>query len=144
VKGKFTLTELLTAVVVLAVIAAIALPMWRTHQLRLRRDDAAEALRAVQTAQDEYFGKHARYADEAQLRASAPQAMPGNAMSIAGYYRLTLQKSDDDLTYSAVARAVPLEDVPSDTRCVELRIDQNGRRYAVDSEGVDRSADCWR
>ena len=67
-KGKFTLTELLTAVVVLAVIAAIALPMWRTHQLRLRRDDAAAALRAVQAAQDEYFGKHARYADEARTR----------------------------------------------------------------------------
>ena len=45
-----------------------------------------------------------------------------------GYYRLTLQKSDDDLTYSAVARAVPLEDEPTDTRCVELRIDQNGRQ----------------
>ena len=143
-KGRLTLTELLTAVVVLVVIAAIAVPMWRTHELRIRREDAANALRAVQTAQDDYFGKHARYADEAQLRASAPQAMSGKAMSAGGYYRLTLQKSDDDLTYSAVARAVPLEGETADTRCVELRIDQNGRRYAVDSNGVDRSADCWR
>jgi type IV pilus assembly protein PilE len=144
VKVRFTLAELLTAVVALVVIAAIALPMWRTHELRVRREDAAEALRAVQTAQDEYFGKHARYADEAQLRASAPRAMSGKAISARGYYRITLQKSADDLTYSAVARAVPLEDEITDTRCVELRIDQNGRRYAVDAEGVDRSADCWR
>jgi type IV pilus assembly protein PilE len=144
VKRRFTLVELLTAVVGLVVIAAIALPMWRTHQLRLRREDAAEALRAVQAAQDEYFGKHARYADEAQLRASAPRAMPGKSMSSRGYYRITVQKSADDLTYSAVARAAPLEDETADTRCVELRIDQNGRRYAIDAEGVDRSADCWR
>jgi type IV pilus assembly protein PilE len=144
VKVRFTLAELLTAVVALVVIAAIALPMWRTHELRVRREDAAEALRAVQTAQDEYFGKHARYADEAQLRASAPRAMSGKAISARGYYRITLQKSADDLTYSAVARAVPLEDETADTRCVELRIDQNGRRYAVDAGGVDRSADCWR
>ena len=143
-KGRFTLAELLTAIVGLVVIAAIAVPMWRTHQLRLRREDAADALRAVQTAQDEYFGKHARYADEAQLRASAPRAMSGKSMSARGYYQLTLQKSDDDLTYTAVARAVPLEGEIADTRCVELRIDQNGRRYAVDADGVDRSADCWR
>ncbi|HYJ40192.1 MAG TPA: type IV pilin protein [Steroidobacteraceae bacterium] len=143
-KVRFTLAELLTAVVGLVVIAAIAVPMWRTHQLRIRRVDAADALRAVQSAQDEYFGKHARYADEAQLRTSAPQAMSGNALSARGYYRITLEKSDDELTYSAVARAVPLDDEIADTRCVELRIDQNGRRYAVDATGEDRSADCWR
>lgn len=141
---RFTITEMLTAVVVVVVIAAVAVPMWHTHQLRVRRQDAMDALRAVQTAQDDYFGKHARYANEAQLRASAPQALTGKALSARGYYQLTLRKSDDDLTYSVAARAVPLEGQVADTRCVELRIDQNGRRYAVDADGVDRSADCWR
>jgi type IV pilus assembly protein PilE len=142
-KGRITARELLTAIVVLVVIAAIAVPMWRTHQLRLHRQDAVDSLRAVQTAEDDYFGKNARYASEAQLRASAPQALSDKSLSKRGYYRLTLQKSDDDLTYTAVARAIAVEG-ESDTRCAELRIDQNGRRYAVDAEGVDRSADCWR
>ncbi len=61
-----------------------------------------------------------------------------------GHYRITVSRSDDDLTYTAIARAVPREGETADTRCVELRIDQNGRRFAVDAEGVDRSADCWR
>ena len=148
-KTRFTVKEVLTAVVVLVVVAAIALPMWRTHQLRIRRQDAMDALRAVQTAQDEYFGKYARYANEAQLRASAPQelsgkALSGKALSAHGFYQITLRSSDDDLTYSAIAHLVPLEGQVADTRCVELRIDQNGRRFAVDSAGVDRSADCWR
>ena len=142
--GKFTVKEALTALVVLVVLAAVALPMWRTHQLRVRRQDAAEALRAVQAAQDDYFGKHARYADEAQLRASAPQALWAKSMSPRGYYVVSLKRSDDDLTYTALARVVPREGQSEDTRCVELRIDQNGRRFAVDAAGEDRSADCWR
>jgi type IV pilus assembly protein PilE len=140
---RFTIAEMLTALVLVVVIAAIAVPMWRTHQLRDRRQEAADALRAVQAAQDDYFGKHARYADETQLRAIAPQALSGKG-SARGYYQLSVTKSADDLTYSAVARVVPLESEITDTRCAELRIDQNGRRFAVDADGVDRSADCWR
>jgi type IV pilus assembly protein PilE len=142
--GKFTYKEALTALVVLVVLAAIALPLWRTHQLRERRGDATVALRAVQTAQDDYFGAHARYADEAQLLASAPQAMSAKAMSPRGFYQISIRRSDDELTYTATARAMPREGQAEDTRCAELRIDQNGRRFASDASGEDRSADCWR
>ena len=141
---RFTVTEILTALVVLVVLVAIAVPMWRTHELRVRRQEAIDALLAVQSAQDDYFGKHARYADEAQLRESSPQTLSVKGLSARGYYRLSVNKSADDLTYSAIARAVPLETEVEDTRCVELRIDQNGRRFAVDASGTDRSADCWR
>ena len=145
---RFTIAEMLTALVALVVIAAIAVPMWRTHELRLRRQEAIDALRAVQSAQDDYFGRHARYADEGQLRASSPQvllekALSAKGLSARGNYRLTVNKSADDLTYTAVARVVPLETEAADTRCVELRIDQNGRRFALDASGEDRSADCW-
>lgn len=140
---RFTIAEMLTALVALVVIAAIAVPMWRTHELRVRRQEAIDALRAVQSAQDDYFGRHARYADEGQLRASSPQALSEKGLSARGNYRLTVNKSADDLTYTAVARVVPLETEAADTRCVELRIDQNGRRFALDASGEDRSADCW-
>ena len=141
---RFTPSEILTAIVVLVVIGAIAVPMWKTHELRVRRQDAVAALRAVQTAQDDYFAKHARYADESQLRASSPQALNDKASSPRGYYRISVSKSADDLTYSASARTQPLEGETADTRCVELRIDQNGRRFAVDEAGEDRTADCWK
>lgn len=143
-KHRFTLSEILTAIVVLVVIAAIAVPMWQTHELRVRRQDAIDALRAVQTAQDDYFGKHARYADESQLRASSPQALNEGASSRRGYYRITVSKSADDLSYTAAARTLPLQSETQDTRCVELRIDQNGRKFAVDDSGEDRTGDCWK
>jgi type IV pilus assembly protein PilE len=124
-----TFAEVLTVVVAILVIAAIAVPMWRTHELRARREQAIEALLAVQAAQDQYFARHARYADETQLPAASG---------------ITVHHSEDGLSYRATARVnTPDADNP-DTRCVEMRIDQNGRRFAVDSEGVDRSADCWR
>ena len=142
--GKFTTKEILTAIVVLVVLIAIAVPMWRTNQLRVRREDAADALRKVQVAQDDYFGKHARYANEALLRDAAPEAISGKGMSPRGYYQISLKRSEDELTYTATARVVLLEGQTEDTRCVELRIDQNGRRFAEDVAGEDRSADCWR
>ena len=142
--GKFTIREILTAVVVVVVLAAVAVPMWRTHQLRIRREDAAEGLRLIQMAQDEYFGKHARYADKGELRLFDLGPIPEKIISPGGYYQITVRRSEDELSYTATARVVPLEGQAEDTRCVELRIDQNGRRFAVDAAGEDRSADCWR
>jgi type IV pilus assembly protein PilE len=132
----FTTSEVLTALVALVVIVAVAIPLWRTHELRTRRDDAVEALLAVQAAQDRFFGANARYAraDELGIKTTSPR----------GFYELTVSNSPDDLGYWATARVIARETRAADTRCVELKLDQNGRRFAVDSKGADRSADCWR
>jgi type IV pilus assembly protein PilE len=140
----FTLSEVLTALVVLAVLIAVAIPMWRTHELQTRRDDAIGALLAVQKAQDRYFGQHARYATEAQVAGSPPAGLGVPLQSRLGSYRITIHTSADGLGFQASARALPTQASQADTRCAELRIDQNGRRFAADADGVDRSADCWR
>jgi type IV pilus assembly protein PilE len=139
----FTLSEALTGLVALVVLAAVATPLWHTHQLRTRRDDAVEALLAVQAAEDQYFGKHARYADESQLGTAKPAGLGLAPTSRRGFYQITLRNSADSLAYWASARVKPSGGATTDTRCVEMRIDQNGRRFALDSGGVDRSADCW-
>jgi type IV pilus assembly protein PilE len=73
----FTLSELLTALVVLVVLAAIAVPLWRNHLLRVRRADATAALIAVQNAQDQVLSQR-RYAMLAHnsYRAAPPAARP--------------------------------------------------------------------
>jgi type IV pilus assembly protein PilE len=137
----FTLTEMLTAVVVATVLVAIAVPVWRTQQLRARRADAIAMLMSVQKAQDAEFSRQARYAlVKSQHHTADGQTASGR--SPRGFYRLELQVSDDGLSYLATARAQP-GDV-EDSRCVALSIDQNGRRRAVDAAGEDRTADCWR
>jgi type IV pilus assembly protein PilE len=139
-----TLAELLTALVVIAVLAAVAVPLWRVHLLRVRREDGMAALLAVQAAQDRYFGKYARYATADQLTKPAPEGLGLQARSEHGYYDLELRSSDDGLGYSARARASRGTGQSDDSRCAQFTLDQNNRRRAEDSEGNDRSADCWR
>jgi type IV pilus assembly protein PilE len=139
-----TLLELVIVLVVLTVLAAIAVPMWQTHTLRVRRTDAIEALSASQTAQDGFFGRHARYAQAGQLALAVPEGLGLSDHSPRGHYRLELRVSDDGLGYLAVARPMNDSVQSADTRCAEFSIDHNGRRRAVDAGGADRSADCWR
>ncbi len=140
----FTLAELLTALVVAAVLTAVAVPLWRAHLLRVRRTDATTALIALQSAQDRYFGRHARYAEATQLDRPAPEGLGLRAQSEQGYYDISLRTRDDGLGFLATARAARVTGQADDTRCVEFTLDENNRRRAVDSEGNDRSADCWR
>ena len=121
---------------VVAVLAAVAVPLWRVHLLRVRRDDGIAALIALQAAQDRYFGQHARYAtvEELGLRTQSQRS----------FYDLELRVSDDGLGYLARAKATHQTGQDDDSRCVEFTLDQNNRRRAVDNEGNDRSADCWR
>lgn len=139
----FTLTEIVTVLVVATVLAAIAVVMWRSHALRTRRGDAVAALLALQAAQDQYFGQHARYASETQLSTKPPAGLGISTRSPLGFYAISVRNSEDNLGYWATARVIPHAEEMPDARCVEMRIDQNGRRFAVDAAGEDRSADCW-
>lgn len=140
----FTLLEVLTAVVVVGVLAAIAIPSWRTHLLRARRGDATAALIAVQKGQDGFFGSRARYADASQLATPPPDGLGLGATSARGFYRIELATSPDGLGYTATATATPSEGQSDDTRCASFSIDHFGQRRAVDSDGNDRTPDCWK
>jgi len=139
----FTVAEVLTALVVITVLAAIAIPMWRTHLLRVRRAEARDALTSLQAAQDRWFGRHARYASAAELTARAPGGLELATTTIHGLYAITLETAADGLGYLATARAVASAGQDSDDRCAVFTIDHVGLMSATDSSGADRSADCW-
>jgi type IV pilus assembly protein PilE len=144
----FTLAEIMTAIVVVVVLGAIAVPMWRNHLLRVRRADAISALVAVQSAQDSFFGRNARYAGAAALTTAPPAGLGLSATSEHGHFQIELSTSDDALRYTAVARSRPQSQdgagESADTRCAQMSIDHLGIRRATDAAGVDRSGDCWR
>jgi Tfp pilus assembly protein PilE len=135
------LKQSLPSIVVIAVLVALAVPLWRSHQLRVQRADGRSALIAAQTAQDSFFGSHARYANGTEIAAPAPAGAGLATSSARGFYRIEISASADGLAYVATARAQSQAD---DSRCVEMSLDQVGRRRARDSQGADRSADCWR
>lgn len=139
----FTAIEILTALVVIAVLAAIAIPMWRTHLLRVRRAEARDALTNLQAAQDRYFGRRARYANAAELTTRAPDGLGLSSSSAQGLYAITLETTADGLGFLATARAIPQAGQDGDDRCAVFTIDHVGQMSAADSSGADRSADCW-
>jgi type IV pilus assembly protein PilE len=140
----FTWLEALTALVVVGVLAAIAIPSWRTHLLRTRRGDAAAALVDLQRAQDTFFGRHARYANAGELTSPPPGGLGLPDVSARGFYRIGMTTDADGLGYTATARILAAAGQSDDTRCVALSIDHLGQRRAADSEGNDRTADCWK
>ena len=138
----FTLAEILTALVVVVVLAAVAIPMWNNHLLRVRRADAMSALTRLQAAQDQYFGRHARYASAAAFSTPPPEGLGLTAQSEHGYFHIELRTAADALEYTAIARARSGDS--GDTRCAQMTIDHLGIRRATDAAGMDRSGDCWR
>lgn len=144
----FTFAEVMTAMVVVIVLGAIAVPLWSNHLLRVRRAEAISALIAVQTAQDKFFGRNARYAGAAALTTAPPAGLGLGATSEHGHFRIELTTSEDALRYTAVARSQPQSENKAgeteDTRCAQMSIDHLGIRRATDTAGVDRSGDCWR
>ena len=139
-----TLIELTTAVVALVVLAAIAIPLWNNHQLRQRREGAVDLLLAVQAAQDRHFAARARYADDSELFAASGATPAMNRNSAGDFYRAEVERSPDGLSYVVIARAAKVaEPARADSRCSEFRLDGQGRRWSLDREGKDSTADCW-
>jgi type IV pilus assembly protein PilE len=128
-----TFIEILTMLVAMVVVAAVAIPLWRTHELRSQRREAMDALLAIQSAQDRHFGRHARYAEAPEL--DLQPAPP--------HYTLAVERGADQLSYVARARVRRLPGITFDARCAELGVDQHGRRFAVNESGEDSTADCW-
>lgn len=59
----FTLIELLTVMVVMAILAAIAVPSYRRSQVKARESVLAEDLYQIRKALDAYFADNAAYPD---------------------------------------------------------------------------------
>lgn len=128
-----TAVEVLTVVVTVVVIAAVAIPFWRIHELRAQRSEAMKQLLDIQAAQDRHFGQHACYATPGELRVPSSSAN----------YRYDIQLGADRLSYQATAHALAIPGREIDTRCTQMSIDQHGRRSASDQTGEDSTGDCW-
>lgn len=105
----FGLVESVTVVAIVGVMATIALPSYRSAQLRNQRVDATQSLQRLQAAQAQYRFEHGRYAETLDQ-------LPGtrNAESQMGRYRIGLRLVGDD-GYELQAQAQDAQ--AGDTAC---------------------------
>ena len=91
----FTLIEIMIAVVIVAILAAIALPSFMDSVRKSRRSEAFAALSGLQQAQERWRGNNPGYGAMADFPATA-------ATTPNGYYAITI--ADNDATgYTAMA-----------------------------------------
>lgn len=135
-----TLLELVICVVVVAMLAALAVPAYRGYVLRAQRTDAHAALLRIHAEQERHFLQHHRYASH--LGATLHEGLAAAATSEHGYYALQLQVRRDGMGFIATATPTAVGGQRDDGRCSSLSIDEAGRRGA--SGSPDAALSCWR
>jgi len=126
----FTLVEVLVVCVLVAVLAAVALPTFKQRSLRAGRLDAVAALMKVQSTQEQYRSLHGLYANElSALQGAAP-------VSAQGLYAIALERTGPEaFLATATARGRQADD--GACRQITLRVNQG-----FPTEGPTQA--CWQ
>ncbi len=147
----FTLIEIMIAVALVAILAAVALPTFQNSIRKSRRTDAFTALTAVQQAQERWRGNHAAYADNSQLALAVNAVPPGLGLSATtpgDRYAIAIA-AVGAATYNAIATAQNAQ--AADAGCQQLGVMVAGGNltFASGTSSVDFAASapdanrCW-
>lgn len=134
----FTLVELVVTTLVIAVLAAIALPSYQEHAAKARRGEAAAALMTGAQALERYYSANGTYLGaDGKLAAVFPKQVPENGTA---YYTLSAPEENRNsftLRATRVGSGVMAKDA-----CGDLELTQSGARQLNDNTKlVD---ECWR
>jgi type IV pilus assembly protein PilE len=129
----FTLLELMITVVVVAILAAIAIPSYVSAMQQSRRSDATSALTGAAGQMERYFTEQGTYAT-ATLGSSSTSVYPSTSQN--GYYNLSLT----NLTATSYTLNAAPTGVQADDPCGSYTYTDQGVKGATGSPGV---ANCW-
>lgn len=134
-----TLIELMVALAIVGILAALAYPGFRGHLLRAHRTEAMTTLLALAAAQERHFLTYRVYATTLEGTGAALAIAP---LTPSGRYRLSVS---GDATGGYLAKATARPDGPqaADRECITLTVDANGMLRAYAASGEDNTAACW-
>ena len=143
----FTLIEIMIAVAILAILAAIALPSFIDSVRKSRRSEAFAALSAVQLAQERWRGNNSIYATDAQLTPARNAVPPGlgiarNTSTL--YYALLL--SDTNASgYTATATGQAGQALDGVCKVLAVRVLGGNISYGSGAAAADWAdpGRCW-
>ncbi len=135
-----TLIELMTVVVVLAILASIAVPSYRAYLLRANRSDAKSALMQLQAVQEKFYLQNNAYTDKVTDAPPAGLGMSGTTTH--GYYQITVPAlGAGGQSYTAQAAPIAGAGQQDDTKCGTFTLTDAGVRDVTGSLGRDA---CWK
>lgn len=141
VERGFTMLELMVALLIAGLLAAVAYPSYRDQVRKGRRSDAIAALGALQLAQERYRGSSPKYADSVSLL-GRPEISEG------GHYDLGIQNATGS-SYTLVASAKSNSSQAQDTACARMAISfgTGATQYLAAGPGAELAVDtarrCW-
>jgi type IV pilus assembly protein PilE len=131
-----TLIELMTVVVVIAILGSLAVNSYRNYLLRANRTEARMALLTIQAAQEKFFLQNNQYATAAQMSTAPPGGLGVGATTPSGFYTISITRpSATTYTATATAAAGQLKDTAA---CLTMTINELGARTPAESSG------CWK
>lgn len=129
----FTLIELMIAVAIIGILAAIAYPSYRDHVLRTHRTTAQGCLMELAQWMERFYTTNLRYDQTANgVAVALPQTQCRT--DIAAHYTISFSENPTATTFTL--QAVPQGAQASDA-CGTLTLDQAGVRTPA-------TAGCWR
>ena len=145
----FTMVEMMVVAAVIAILAAIALPIYSEQVIKARRVEARTAVLDLATRQERYYSINNAYTDNAALlgygaAATFPVSVGSGSVS---YYTLTVPSVTAGTATALptyVARATPSGAQQADTKCYTYQINQLGAKSNLNSGGTAMTTtDCW-
>jgi type IV pilus assembly protein PilE len=126
-----TLMELLTVMVILAVITTVSVNSYRKYMIRANRTDATGSLLRMQVAEEKYFLQNNTYTNSVVT-------LGGTSPTPQGHYTLAIAAGDSgDIGTSYKVTATAVNGQTDDTDCPTLSIDDKGVR-------LPNAATCWK
>lgn len=139
-----TLIELVVVVMIVGILAAVAIPSYRSYVLRSQRADAKDALLALATQQEKHYLQCNTYATAIDTATNcAAGELQGTDVSKNGWYQLAVVNGNAT-AFRVRATAINGESQWRDVECRTFDVDQAGVRTAADAGGSDNTAECWR
>ena len=128
----FTLIELITAVAVVAILTALAVPSYRQYVLRTNRMEAINILLEVASCQERIYVRLNQY-DANRCGAAATTAN--------GLYTVSMGTSNANQNYTLTATALGGQ---ANDSCVNLTLTDQGIRGTSASNVAADIAKCWK
>ena len=147
IQSGFTLIELMVAVAIVGIIAAIALPSYQSTVRKSNRAEAKTELNDVAQRLQRCYTLYSRFNDNVNCGVYRDVVGADNYITRGGrYYKITIgvpaSGNPPETTYRLTATAIAAPQT-QDLECASFTLSHTGARAAFNNSNADTTDKCW-